>query len=110
MVYKIKCDTCKLEYIGETQRILVQRLKEHNGKNEASAVAFHRKQYPTHQIDAFNCEIIDKASNRDMLKIIEMLHILKDKPELNTQHAAQNKDNNNTFKKQLNTMIIGRRV
>ena len=33
-VYKIHYKTCKVDYIGKTERILVHRLKEHQKKNE----------------------------------------------------------------------------
>ena len=65
----------------------------------------HKKEHPTHKIDATNIEIIDKADNNFKLMLKEMLHIIKHKPELNTQHASQNK-NEKTFKSQLNTIII----
>ena len=57
VVYKIKCKTCNLEYIGETRRILLHRIKNHNNPNENTAVSFHKKQHPDHEIDTFNIEI-----------------------------------------------------
>ena len=77
-------------YIGKTERILAHRIKEHNCKNKnmESAIQSHKKENPTHTIDASMIEIIDKADNNFKLMLKEMLHINKLKPMLNTQHAA----------------------
>jgi len=109
VVYKIKCESCNQMYIGKTARILHHRIKEHNNPKTNSAIQMHKKDHPTHLIDASNIEILDKADNNFKLMLKEMLHIIKHKPELNTQHASQNK-NKKTFKSQLNTIIIGRQV
>ena len=67
----------------------------------------HKKQHPTHVIDANNIEIIDKADSRFKILVKEMLHISSQKPELNTQHAATYKNNKKElFKTKLNTIII----
>ena len=44
------------------------------------------------------------------LELKEMLHINRLKPTLNTQHAAKYKNDNKTFNKQLNTVIIARQI
>ena len=64
VVYKIKCQTCNEIYIGKTERILAHRIKEHNSKNKSieSAIQSHKKENPTHIIDASVIEIIDKAA------------------------------------------------
>jgi len=114
VVYKIKCQTCNEIYIGKTERILAHRIKEHNSKNKSieSAIQSHKKENPTHIIDASVIEIIDKADNNFKLMLKEMLHINKLKPMLNTQHAAAYKKRNNKemFISQLNTIIIARKV
>ena len=92
-----------------TEILQYYRIKEHNNPKANSAIQMHKKEHPTHKIDATNIEIIDKADNNFKLMLKEMLHIIKHKPELNTQHASQNK-NEKTFKSQLNTIIIGRQV
>ena len=119
VVYKITCETCNQFYIGKCSRILHHRIMEHNNEKCDSAIQAHIKMNPTHNIDANNIEIIDKADNNFKLMLKEMLHINKQKPELNTQHAAFYKENNKKkknnknkenemFKSQLNTIIIAR--
>ena len=85
VVYKIKCETCNQCYIGKTERILTHRIKEHNNSKKESAIQTHKRLNPTHQIDASNIEIIDRADTNFKLMLKEMLHINKQKPELNTQ-------------------------
>ena len=112
VVYRIKCETCNQEYIGKTERILTHRIKEHNNPKSESAIQTHKKETPTHQIDAKNIEILDKADNNFKLMLKEMLHINTHKPELNTQHAASYKKqkNKDMFIHQLNTIIIARQA
>ena len=112
VVYRIRCETCNREYIGKTERILAHRIKEHNNPKGESAIQTHKREYPTHSIDASNIEILDKADNNFKLMLKEMLHINTHKPELNTQHAASYKKLNNKdmFKYQLNTIIIARQA
>jgi len=115
VVYHIKCETCNKSYIGMTERILLLRIKEHNAPNKPNnknetAVQMHMRENPTHKMDANNIEVIDRANTAKKLELKEMLHINKQKPELNTQHAASYKQRNNKekFKSQLNTIIIAR--
>jgi len=110
VVYKIRCATCGAEYIGKTERILAHRIKEHNNAKSDSAIQMHKKEHPTHEIDATNSEILDRADNNFKLMLKEMLHINKLKPVLNTQHAAKYKNDNTKFNPQLNTIIIARQI
>ena len=100
--------TCGQTYIGKTERILAQRIKEHNNPNSKSAIQSHKIKYPDHIIDARNIEIIDRADSDYKLGMKEMMHISKQQPELNEQHAASYKNNYNKemFKSKLNTLII----
>ena len=54
----------------------------------------HRKEFPTHDIDPYNIEIIDRADTNYKVELKEALHINTKKPELNTQHAAAYKRKN----------------
>ena len=112
VVYRIKCETCGQEYIGKTERILAHRIKEHNNPKSESAIQTHKKENPTHQINASNIEILDKADNNFKLMLKELLHINTHKHELNTQHAASYKKqkNKDMFIHQLNTIIIARQA
>jgi len=88
VVYKIKCKECGAEYIGKTERMLCHRIKEHQ-KNTSSVCYQHVDKNPGHQMDYENIEIIDKASTDFKLRMKELLHILKRKPELNKQLNSQ---------------------
>ena len=110
VVYRIKCATCGDEYIGKTERILTHRIKEHNNAKKDSAIQMHKRENPSHQIDATDIEILDKADNNFKLMLKEMLHINKLKPVLNTQHAAKYKKDKTLFNSQLNTIIIARQL
>jgi hypothetical protein len=90
VVYKINCATCNVEYIGKTERILTHRIKEHI-KSDKSSCYQHTMDYPDHRIDYDKIEVIDRASNDFKLRMKELLHILKRKPELNKQLNAQSK-------------------
>ena len=90
VVYKINCATCNAEYIGKTERILAHRMKEHT-KSDKSACYQHTVDNPDHQMDYENIKVIDRASSDFKLRMKELLHILKSKPELNKQMNAQSK-------------------
>ena len=111
-VYKIKFETCKEFYIGKCKRILIHRIKEHNDPKQKTAITTHKLEHPDHIIDANNIEIIDRVDTKFKLMLKEMLHINKQKPTLNTQHAAayEKKTGEDMFKSQLNTIIIARRT
>jgi len=111
VVYKITCETCNAQYVGITERIIFHRMKEHNNKSKKdSAIQMHKEEFPDHQINALDFEVIDRADNKTKLMLKEMLHINKLKPALNTQHAAKFKNNKEKFNKQLNTVIIARQI
>ena len=113
VVYKITCETCGAQYIGITERIVFHRMKEHNSKKtgkKETAIQMHKEEFPEHQINALDFEVIDRADTKTKLMLKEMLHINKSKPILNTQHAAKYKNDKDTFNKQLNTIIIARQI
>ena len=76
-------------------RILARRLKEHL-KEEESACHEHNTEL-NHTIDYDGVEVIDTADSDTKLKIKELLHILKRKPELNKQMNSQNEFNIKTI-------------
>ncbi len=94
-IYKIPCNTCGKCYIGKTMRILTHRINEHNNVNKESAIQTHKREFPSHNIDANNIRIIDKADNNYKLLLKEMMHISLEKPELNIQHALSYKNKHN---------------
>jgi len=108
VIYKITCETCKQSYIGKTKRILIHRIKEHNDTGKDSAIQTHRKEHPTHNINPYNIEIVDRADTNSKLELKEELHIVAQKPELNIQHAAAYKriHKKEPFKKSFKTLVI----
>jgi hypothetical protein len=88
VVYNIKCVACNAQYIGKTKRILKLRLDEHKTKPE-SACTSHENSNPGHHMNYDDVEILDSADSDRKLRIKELLHILKRKPELNRQLNSQ---------------------
>ncbi len=88
VVYHIKCKDCANDYIGETKRTFKKRLAEHRNPKSESALSKHQ-QATNHTIDFENAQIIDSAENNKMLKIKELLHILKKQPTQNKQLNSQ---------------------
>ena len=88
VVYQLSCKDCNATYMGKTSRRLARRLKEHETTSSSACHDHSRKLH--HTIDYENVEVIDTASNDTKLKIKELLHILKRKPELNKQLNSQN--------------------
>jgi hypothetical protein len=88
VVYSMKCETCGVEYIGKTQRILFHRVKEHKDKPD-SAINKHLVENEDHFVDFNKVEILDSAENDMKLRIKELMHILSRRPELNIQLGSQ---------------------
>ena len=95
VVYSVKCGTCGGEYIGETQRALEVRKKEHCdairlGRTEKSAIAEHvHSTLEGHDMDWESLCIIDGASWNRERKIREALHIGKRKPSVNRDSGIE---------------------
>jgi len=92
VVYKLKC-SCGLEYIGKTERILAHRLYEHKRRGSPcwQHVEDNKGKDPKCVIDYDAIEVLDTADSLKKLAIKELLHILSQKPELNTQLGSQSK-------------------
>ena len=88
IVYKFQCPgDLDTQYIGETERQLFVRIKEHT-KPTNSAVFSHIEQCRICQNhnDIFNCfEVIKFCKNRNILLAVEAIMIKKLKPKLNHQ-------------------------
>ena len=78
---RLNCKMCGGQYIGETQRALAVREKEHSeavrlANEETSAVAEHvYNQTTPHEIEWNNSKIIDRAVRRTKRKIRESFAI-----------------------------------
>lgn len=95
VVYQISCTKCSATYIGKTQRRLIRRLEEHT--TDTDSAIYQHKQQTGHEMDYANPVILDRAENDNKLKIKELLHILKRKPELNKQMNKQSEFNIKTI-------------
>jgi GIY-YIG catalytic domain len=79
VVYAIKCNTCKVHYIGETGQKFCERLKQH--KNDArtmkqtNGISCHLMKQPDHVIDWDKAIFIDHEKDWISRKIGESLYI-----------------------------------
>ena len=87
VVYKFICRSCNASYIGETQRHLNTRIKEHLYSDKNSHVLQHLIANDVCHKSSDPCcfTIIDRASSPFRLKIKEALHIGWQNPVLNKQ-------------------------
>jgi hypothetical protein len=91
IIYKFSCVACNGSYIGSTSRQARVRFSEHLGISHRTTRQLQR---PPHSNPRAHCEnlnhpfklghfsIIDSANNSADLKILESLHILKNRPTL----------------------------
>ena len=85
----MKCETCDAEYVGETQRALGVRAKEHRDAirlvyDSKSAIAEHvHTQDLLHEMDWERLKIIDYACRRSERKVREAFHIHRRNPTIN---------------------------
>ena len=88
VVYNLKYETCGATYIGKTQSLPSKRINQHKTDNE-SAVKQHLTDKTDHFFDFTKIEVIDHADTDLKLKLIELQHIIKEKPILNCQLNPQ---------------------
>ncbi len=87
VVYNLSCSDCDAEYVGETERALKQRLKEH--VKDSSPVGHHMG-FHKHKLDAENIKIVDRESRWFQRGVREALHIRSRSPSLNRDRGRQN--------------------
>ena len=104
VVYRFSCPGCRSSDIGKTERNLATRIEEHACTDKASAIYNHinscsgyehlknvlrinNDRFSPSEFDIVsvgdNTDIIDSASNWNILLIKEALHIKRWKPDLN---------------------------
>ena len=85
VVYRIPCEGCNKDYVGETKRTLGERVKEHaaNIANNLSAVAeYHQK--TGHKPDLDNIKVLCREDKLIPRKVREAIFIRKEtSPTLN---------------------------
>ena len=89
VVYKLNCTKCKQSYIGETERDVMARMKEHespsNSSQSTSEVARHTFNNPGHTFNTSEPEILSFETNKMKRKVLEALWIQELSPSLNIQ-------------------------
>ena len=83
-VYCLECEDCHKCYIGESARPLGKRIKEHitTRSSSTSAVSEHLKT-AKHHFDPDKVKILARKPKDFSRKILEAIHIRKEKPALN---------------------------
>jgi len=90
VVYKIECSNCDASYVGQTKRLLKDRIGEHRNHikrntNQIFVITNHRKNY-NHEFDWNNVKVLDEETNYKKRLISEMIHIKKQKCGLNSKN------------------------
>ena len=96
-VYRITCNICKLQYIGESCRSLHSRLIEHlryatnpeTPSNRDEAMAVHQRQYHTGMTPDLSFELLVTESNTILRKIYEAYYIMNCKPDINDKEECK---------------------
>ena len=84
VIYEITCPGCSAQYVGQTQRHLKTRCKEH--ANVTTPVGSHFKDCVGHTGSLIDStRIIDAARNCWKLSALEAIHIAKLSPTLNSR-------------------------
>ena len=92
VVYYAKCpeEQCTEDYTGETGRRLIERVKDHSGKDSKSHLFKHAKETNHKTVTLDDFKIIGKGYKRSKFrrKLAESLHIKEKRSSLNTQEAS----------------------
>ena len=81
VVYKIVCNDCPEKYVGETERVLSARYKEHH-RPSLSSVG-HHVQYRRHSIDNDSVSVLCREPDWFKRGVAEAIHIQRELPTLN---------------------------
>ena len=82
-------DNCNDDYIGEIDRRLKERVKDHNGRDKSSHLAKHSIKSGHDRVCHGNFSILDKSYyNTFKRKVAEALLIKKHKPSLNVPEKS----------------------
>ena len=90
VVYHIKCGDCDVTYVGETERRLNKRIKEHH--RDSSPVGHHLN-YRKHSISEQNISVLHQESDWFKRGVAEAIHILQDNPPLNRDRGRHTLSN-----------------
>ena len=83
LIYKITCDDCNHNYIGETARPLGVRFKEHTSRQNTNSPLKDHLMECGHTCTLESAKILDKEENWFRRRVKEALHIRRERPTLN---------------------------
>ena len=87
VVYYIKCERCKEDYVGETGRSLETRLKEHTTR---SSSALHEHCENTgHYIEPKNTKVLTSEDFHLKRRVKEAIFIKRRRPSLNRDEGLE---------------------
>ncbi len=94
LIYELTCTVCKEKYIGETQRELHTRVKEHNfatqtGRANSAMREHYEKQHTDIPPVPFTAKILETANDFIDRKLKEAKWIQKLKPSINRDSGWQ---------------------
>jgi len=93
VVYKIECSNCDASYVGQTKRLLKDRIGEHRNhikrnSSQISVITNHRIDL-NHEFEWNNVRVLDEETNYKKRLISEMIHIKRQKCGLNSQNDTE---------------------
>jgi len=92
VVYKIKCpeENCYKTYIGETRRRVIERMKDHSGRDHNSQVFKHSIEKGHQTITMNDITLLAKGfKTNSSREISEAFYIKEQKPSLNIQSLSK---------------------
>ena len=87
-IYRVKCEDCEKEYVGETARTLGKRFKEHTDGNHNSAISEHFEN-TGHHTSLDSVRILAQEEKWWPRKIKEAIQIHKRRPALNRDQGVE---------------------
>ena len=92
LVYYVNCteSSCRDNYVGETGRRIIERIKDHSGRDHASHMVKHNIETSHTDVNTANLKINDMnfSNNKRKRKIAESLWIKDLRPTLNVQEKS----------------------
>ena len=92
IIYQVKCsaENCSDDYIGESARRIIERVKDHGGRDTKSHVLKHSSEKEHVEVTQEDFKIIGSnfKNNRLKRKIAEALLIKQKRPSLNAQDQS----------------------
>ena len=91
-MYKLTCSGCNSTYVNQTLRHLATRVGEH--RKEDSPVGKHLFEFiqEVGGTAELKSEIIDQTANTQKLLTLEVLHIWRERPRINTRDDFKSRD------------------